>query len=213
MVRIFNVAIETGAELYGHTRDLIADFASRTDLSNDLHAGREFVKLLMDTRDRRVPSALEEAHDLGVLNAVLPEFAPCTGRVQHDLYHVYTVDQHSLYAVQRLKAIERGELNDALPLATQAMGEVERRAPLYLGTLLHDVGKPLGKGHSETGAKLAVSIASRLGFVDDDVHQTEFLVRKHLLLSHLSQRRDLNDVAMVANLAEELSDEETLREL
>src|SRR5258706_5924659 len=98
-------------------------------------------------------------------------------------------------------------------MATLGMRGVTRRAPLYLGTLLHDVGKPLGKGHSETGARLAVAIARRLGFADEDVSQTEFLVRKHLLLSHLSQRRDLNDAAMIANLAAELHDEETLREL
>ncbi len=143
----------------------------------------------------------------------MPEFAPCTARVQHDLYHVFTVDQHQLYAVGQLKALARGELAAELPITTQAMPEVERKAPLYLGTLLHDVGKPHGKGHSESGARLAVSVATRLGFSAADVSQTEFLVRKHLLLSHLSQRRDLNDVAMVANLAKELGDAESLREL
>ena len=143
----------------------------------------------------------------------MPEFAPCTGRVQHDLYHVFTVDQHQLYAVGRLKALARGELAEELPTATEAIREVKRKEALYLGTLLHDVGKPLGKGHSETGAKLANAIATRFGLSDEDVAQTEFLVRKHLLMSHLSQRRDLNDVAMLANLAQELNDEETLREL
>jgi [protein-PII] uridylyltransferase len=143
----------------------------------------------------------------------MPEWAPCTGRVQHDLYHVFTVDQHQLYAVGRLKALARGELAAELGTASQAMTEVRRKEALYLGTLLHDVGKPLGKGHSETGAKLAFAVATRCGLSDEDVAQTEFLVRKHLLLSHLSQRRDLNDVAMLANLAQELNDEETLREL
>src|SRR5262249_22893410 len=129
------------------------------------------------------------------------------------LYHVFTVDQHSLYAVGQLKSIARGEREAELPLATRTMREIKRRAPLYLGTLLHDVGKPLGKGHSETGARLALAIARRFGFDEEDAAQTEFLVRKHLLLSHLSQRRDLNDVAMIANLADELRDDETLREL
>jgi [protein-PII] uridylyltransferase len=215
MMRIFNVALETGAEIYGHTRDLIAESAAQLGgkLAEDRAAGAEFVKLLIDDRDARTPSLLEQAHDLGLLAALMPEFAPCTGRVQHDLYHVFTVDQHQLYAVARLKALVRGELAEQLPVATQAVREVRRRAPLYLGTLLHDVGKPLGKGHSETGARLAQTIARRLGLSDEDVSQTEFLVRKHLLLSHLSQRRDLNDVAMIANLAGELHDDETLREL
>ena len=213
MLRIFNVALDTGAEIYGHTRDLIAEQVAEARLTEDPAAGREFLRLLVDDRDTRNPSLLEQAHDLGLLAAVMPEFAPCTGRVQHDLYHVFTVDQHQLYAVGRLKALARGDLAGELPMATQAMRDVKRRVPLYLGTLLHDVGKPLGKGHSETGARLAVTIGTRLGLSPEDVSQTEFLVRKHLLLSHLSQRRDLNDVAMVANLAQELGDEESLREL
>ncbi|HZS38739.1 MAG TPA: [protein-PII] uridylyltransferase [Polyangia bacterium] len=217
LVRIFNVALELGAEIYGHTRDLIAEAVARDEirarLLDDRHAAAELTKLLLDDRDNRSPSMLEQVHDLGLLAALMPEFEPCTGRVQHDLYHVFTVDQHSLYAVGRLKAIARGEHDAELPMAAQAIREVKRRAPLYLGTLLHDVGKPLGKGHSETGARLAVTIATRLGFSEEDVSQTQFLVAKHLLLSHLSQRRDLNDVAMIANLADELRDDETLREL
>jgi [protein-PII] uridylyltransferase len=217
MLRIFSVALDVGAEIYGHTKDLIAErvaaLAPEGGLTRDANAGREFMRLLCDDRDNRNPSLLEQMHDLGLLASVMPEFAPCTGRVQHDLYHVFTVDQHQMYAVGRLKALARGELAAELSTATQALGEVRRKEPLYLGTLLHDVGKPLGKGHSETGAKLANAIATRFGLSPEDVSQTEFLVKKHLLLSHLSQRRDLNDVAMLANLAQELNDEETLREL
>src|SRR6185312_2481488 len=217
MVRIFNVALDVGAEIYGHTKDLIAErvaaLSADGGLTRDAQAGREMLKLICDDRDTRNPSLLEEAHDLGLLACVMPEWAPCTARVQHDLYHVFTVDQHQLYAVGRLKALARGELGEELPTASQAMREVKRKEALYLGTLLHDVGKPLGKGHSETGAKLANAVATRCGLSAEDVSQTEFLVKKHLLLSHLSQRRDLNDVAMLANLAQELNDEETLREL
>jgi [protein-PII] uridylyltransferase len=214
-VRIFNVALESGAEIHGRTKEVIADGVDKVGLAlrNDAAAQKELLKLLLDDRDQRSPSLLEQTHELGLLAALMPEFAPCTARVQHDLYHVFTVDQHQLYAVGQLKALARGELKDELPVTTAALADVTRRAPLYLGTLLHDVGKPLGKGHSETGARLAVAVATRLGLPPADVSQTEFLVRKHLLLSHLSQRRDLNDVAMIANLAKELGDPESLREL
>jgi [protein-PII] uridylyltransferase len=93
------------------------------------------------------------------------------------------------------------------------MREVRDPLPLYLGTLLHDVGKPLGKAHSETGARLALSIAARLGLDDATAARIEFLVRHHLLLAHLSQRRDLSDVGMIAKLAEQLGDEQTLVQL
>src|SRR5205085_8950550 len=157
MIRLFNVALETGAEIYGHTKDLILEQVAEVPLVGDAQAGRELMKLIADDRDARNPSLLEQAHDLGLLAAVMPEFAPCTGRVQHDLYHVFTVDQHQLYSVGRLKALARGELAEELPAPTAAMREAvldgARRLPLplVLGTLLHDVGKPLGKGHSEKG--------------------------------------------------------------
>jgi len=215
LVRAFVVSLDQNAPLARATADTIAEVTATigTRLSEDAEAGRQFLRLLVDERDKASPSLLEEAHDLGVLNAVLPEFAPCTARVQHDLYHVYTVDQHQLYAVARLKSLLRGELKDELPLPSEAGRAVRHKAPLYLGTLLHDVGKPLGKGHSETGARISVAVAGRLGLGPEDAAETEFLVRKHLLMSHLSQRRDLNDEAMIANLADELRDEETLRQL
>src|SRR5439155_535668 len=88
LMRIFNVALETGAEIYGHTRDLIAEAVENLgpQIREDREAGAQFVKLLIDDRDARSPSLLEQAHDLGLLAAIMPEFEPCTGRVQHDLY-------------------------------------------------------------------------------------------------------------------------------
>jgi [protein-PII] uridylyltransferase len=219
MVRTFSVALDVGAPIYGHTRDLIAEQCARPEtagaLARDPEAGRQLLALLTDPRDAASPSLLEQMHDLGLLVALMPEFGPCAGRVQHDLYHVFTVDQHSLYAVARLKALARGDLADALPVATSAMREVAPadRPALYLGTLLHDVGKPLGKAHSVTGARLSVAIATRLGMSASDVARTELLVRQHLLLAHLSQRRDVSDNAMIAHLAGELGDEATLRQL
>lgn len=215
IVRLFKVALAERLPIYGHTKDLVSELVAvhGDRLAADADAKRWFVELLCDASDARSPSILEEMHDLGILAALMPEFAPCTGRVQHDLYHVFTVDQHQLYAIALLKRIARGELFREAPAATAAYGRVRRLAPLYLGTLLHDVGKPLGKGHAEKGARLAVAIARRLGLSDEDVHQTEFLVRYHLLMSHLSQRRDLDDVAMIANFSETMRDEETLTEL
>jgi len=136
-----------------------------------------------------------------------------TCRVQHDLYHVYTVDQHQLYAVAMLKRIARGELAEEHPTATEAYKTVTRPHPLYLGTLLHDVGKPLGKGHAEKGAVVAGVIARRLGMTEADADLAEELVRQHLTMSHLSQRRDLSDPEVIARFAERIDDEETLTQL
>jgi len=215
MTRLFQVALARELPIYGHTKELIAERVAvdAPRLTADHEAHEDFLDLLADARDARQPSLLEEMHELGLVNALMPEFGPCTGRVQHDLYHVYTVDQHQLYAVALLKRIARGELAREAPTATKAFREVAEPRALFLGTLLHDVGKPLGKGHSEKGARLAVTIARRFGMPGAEIARVEFLVHHHLLMAHLSQRRDLDDVALIEKFARVVGDEERLRDL
>ncbi len=219
MVRLFNVALELDVEIYGHTKELVADRVAggSATLSQDRLATRHFLDLLVDprdaVRDALAPSLLEQMHQVGLLGALLPEFAPCTCRVQHDLYHVYTVDQHQLYAVALLKRIARRELAEEYPTATAISATVTRPEPLYLATLLHDVGKPLGKGHAESGARLIANIARRLGFDGNDVERAEFLVRQHLTMSHISQRRDLSDPEVISRFAERVGSEDALVQL
>ena len=215
MVRLFRVSVEQQLPVYAHTRELIAEAIAHEPhaLLHDRAAARLLLEALVDIRDAAQPSALEQMHQLGILSAVMPEWAPCTARVQHDLYHVYTVDQHQLYAVAMQKRIARGELAEEHALATELWKHLDRPAPLLLGTLLHDVGKPLGKGHAEKGAVVTRHVAARLGMSDADAELAEFLVRQHLTMSHLSQRRDLSDPEVIARFAERVRDDEHLVQL
>lgn len=215
MVRIFRVALEQGVQIYGRTKERIAENVAINGgaITGNAAASRHFLDALIDPSDTAQPSLLEDMHQLGLLNALMPEFAPCTCRVQHDLYHVYTVDQHQMYAVAMLKRIARGELADEYPTATAAVATVETPKTLYLATLLHDVGKPLGKGHADKGARLTGIIARRLGMSDEDADLAEFLVRQHLTMSHLAQRRDLSDPEVIARFAERIGDEQHLVQL
>lgn len=215
MVRLFRVALDEDLPVYAHTRELVSETLATDSslLTGEPRAAKLFLDLLCDPRDARQPSLLEQMHDLGILNAVMPEFAPCTCRVQHDLYHVYTVDQHQLYTVALLKRFARGELADSAPVMSEAVAAVQRPASLYLAALLHDVGKPLGKGHADKGARLTATIAQRLAMAPEDAARAEYLVRQHLTMAHLSQRRDLSDQQMIEKFAERTGDEETLRQL
>jgi [protein-PII] uridylyltransferase len=215
LVRLFRVAVAGKLAIHGDTRELAAETIARdpAPLAKDPRAARLLLDALVDLRDDTQPSAFEAMHQLGVLAAVMPGWAPCTGRVQHDLYHVYTVDQHQLYALAMQKRLARGELADEHPMATELWRSVRRPAPLLLGTLLHDVGKPLGKGHAEKGAVIAGDVARRLGMPPDDTALTELLVRQHLTMSNLSQRRDLSDPDVVARFAERVGDDERLVQL
>ena len=217
MVRLFRVALEHKLPIYGHTTELVAESLATaqgaSQLTGDPVASRLFLEALVDPSDSGQPSILAQMHPVGILNALMPEFAPCTCRVQHDLYHVYTVDQHQLMTVAMLKRLARGELAAEYPVATQAIAEVTQPVSLYLGTLLHDVGKPLGSGHAEKGARLARAIGQRLGVANDDVDTAEFLVRQHLTMAHLSQRRDLSDPEVIARFARRVGTEQRLIKL
>jgi [protein-PII] uridylyltransferase len=215
MVRLFRVAVAEKLPVYGHTRELVAETIARdpAPLGHDGRAARLLADALFDVGDAGLPSAFEVMHQLGILSAIMPEWAPCTARVQHDLYHVYTVDQHQLYALAMQKRIARGELVEEHPTATELWRTLARPAPLLLATLLHDVGKPLGKGHAEKGAIVTRHVAQRLGMSESDGELAEFLVRQHLTMSHLSQRRDLADPEVIARFAERVGTEERLVQL
>src|SRR5436190_21296197 len=96
-----------------------------------------------------------------------------------------------------LKRTMRGELAEEAPLATDVARAIGPRPSLFLGTLLHDVGKPLGKGHAEKGARVAAAAARRLRMSEEEAVRAEMLVRQHLTMSHLSQRRDLTDPEVI----------------
>lgn len=215
MLRAFSIANELGLEVGLRTADIISEACAEKPLAlqADPSSGPLFLDVLTDTRDKKNPSRLEQMQDLGLLTALMPEWAPVTGRVQHDTYHVYTVDRHSLYAVALLKTLARQELVDDYPRPTQEMSLIERNVPLYVATLLHDIAKPLGNNHSLRGVPIASAIARRFGLSDDDVALVELLVREHLTLGHVSQRRDLADPATIERTAELAGDEETLRQL
>ena len=107
MIRIFSAAVELDVPLALRTREVIAERAASNGeaLRADPDTGPRFIDFVCDTSDRANPSRIEEMQDLGLLAAIMPEWEPSTGRVQHDIYHVYTVDQHALYAVARLHAL------------------------------------------------------------------------------------------------------------
>jgi len=132
---------------------------------------------------------------------------------------VYTVDVHSVAAVDRLRQLARGELAQEYPLATRLAAEIARPVPLFIATLLHDVGKGWPdstgsrKNHSKTGAQLCERILPRLGLKSEDVDEARALVLEHLLMYHVATRRDLDDRATIAEFCRGVRGREGLRNL
>jgi [protein-PII] uridylyltransferase len=153
---------------------------------------------------------LNEMHDCRLLGVLLPEFGEILHQTQHDAYHVYTVDTHSIKAVQELSLLEHGDYDEEFPVFKKALGEIQSSIGLVLGTLCHDIGKGKGGSHSEVGAELAQRIMQRMGCGETERATVEFLVLSHLMMPHLSQRRDLEDVNLINQFARTMGDLERL---
>lgn len=223
-LRLYRQVMRRGLPAYGFARDAVArvsaDAAWASALRESAEAREIFLELLATSAEAparhgssRGGSILAELHEVGLLLAMLPEFEPVTGRVQHDVYHVYTVDVHSIAAVDRLRAVLRGDQAEELPLATQLASEAPSHVALFVGVLLHDVGKGRGRDHSVIGAELAGPAALRLGLSPEDAAHVEWLVRDHLRLYHWAMRRDISDPATLREIVEAIGSVERLRDL
>jgi [protein-PII] uridylyltransferase len=219
-LRVYAGAVARDLAVLSHTRDSIAAAAGNDDFRERLRASSEasqlFVALMCVSRPAPFASGsvLSELHDVGLLLAMIPEFAPVVGRVHHDLYHVYTVDVHSIAAVDRLHALARGELARNHPLATRLAAEVARPRVLFMATLLHDVGKAIGgRNHAQRGALMARTILARFGFSEEEIDDTAHLILHHLTMYMVAIRRDLTDPGTVTDFLPKLRDRESLREL
>ncbi len=164
-------------------------------------------------RDRLVYSQLARMNRYGVLAALLPEFAQITGRMQFDLFHVYTVDQHTLFVIRNLRRFAYAKHPKRFAHAIEIFERIERPEVLYLAALFHDIAKGRGGDHSELGAEDARRFVDRLELSDADRDLVVWLVREHLLMSRTSQREDISDPDVVNTFAEKVGDQRHLDHL
>lgn len=150
--------------------------------------------------------------ETGFLEAFLPEFAPVRYRVQYDVYHLYTVDEHLLRTVRQLHNMEQEKDESLAPLALRdVFVQIQNRRILYLAALIHDVGKGMGKNHAARGAEMAIGAARRMGLDAEETELLSFLIRMHLLLAEIALKRDLMDEKPISYCAVEIGDRERLR--
>ena len=158
-------------------------------------------------------ATLKDMHHLQFLNRFIPEFGRIFCKVQYDAYHIYTVDVHSLFAVEEIAKLWLGEYKETAPLLTKVAGDIEKRGLLLLAVLLHDIGKGEGRDHCNKGADMIPTLARRMGLNKEDSARLEFLVRRHLDMSHIAQRRDLHDDKLIMQFAQTMGMSENLNML
>ncbi|WP_437819287.1 [protein-PII] uridylyltransferase [Sorangium sp. So ce1078] len=219
-LRLVAAAVERGVPLLPYARGAIVraagDAAFCAALRESPEAAGLFRTLVATCKETELQSGsvVRELHDLGLLLAMIPEFLPVVGRVHHDVYHVYTVDVHSVAAVDRLASLVRGELAGEFGLPCRLAAEATRPTMLFFATLLHDVGKAIGgTDHSRRGAEMARKILERLGFPPEDIDEACHLILKHLVMYLIATRRDLDDPATISEFCQEVHGREGLRDL
>lgn len=200
MMMAFSYAQATGAGFSVKLQDAIQSSLPVVNRAFRSSAGASQAFLRMLRVKGRVAAGLRLMHELDFLGKFLPEFGRVTCLVQHDLYHRYTVDEHTLRAIGALDelALSRGKEAERY---RNLYGEIGDAATLHLGLLMHDIGKGMGGNHTEKGIRLAERALARLSPEPRMRDQVLFLIRHHLTMSHIAQRRDLSDEKVVNDFA------------
>jgi len=210
LMRVFLHTQQRGLKLHPDLVQLIRNQASLVDndFLRDPHAHESFLEIL--NQRGNVARILRLMHEVGFLGKYLPEFGRLTCLVQHEFYHQYTADEHTLVCIAKLDETWAAK-KPPMSHYAEILQSVERPFVLYLALLLHDAGKAQpGEDHSEVGAQLALRVAKRLGLDAATTHALQLVIRHHLLMSIASQRRDLDDAAVIRQFAGQVQNVENL---
>ena len=211
LLELFAVAARERLEIHpttmrAATRDaVLIDRAVR----NDLRANALFMEVLTCIQSPEL--VLRWMNEAGVFGRFVPDFGRVVAQMQFDMYHHYTVDEHSIRAIGLLAAIERGELKQDHPISTAIFKQIASRQLLYVAVLLHDIAKGRGGDHSVIGAEIALKLCPRFGLDPAETETVSWLVRYHLLLSSTAFKRDLADPKTIDDFARQVQSPERLR--
>jgi len=211
LVEIFTVAEREGLEVHpGTIRIARRDAALITArMRKDARANALFLDVLAGRRGPE--NVLRWMNEAGVFGRFVPDFGKVNAQMQFDMYHHYTVDEHTIRAIGLLSDIERGALVEDHPLATEILPKLANRRVLFVATLLHDIAKGRGGDHSVLGAEVAQKLCPRLGLDKKETDLVAWLVRHHLLMSATAFKRDLSDPKTISDFVAEVQSLERLR--
>ncbi|MEO0372190.1 MAG: [protein-PII] uridylyltransferase [Pseudomonadota bacterium] len=210
LLRLFDEGLRTGLLIHPDAMRLVT--ANLDLIDDDFRGNPETQKLFLQLllKHGAPARALRRMNELGVLSTFIPEWEPIRAMMQYNMYHSYTVDEHIIQCISQLDRIERRELIEELPVASSILDEGVNRRVLYVALLLHDIGKGRDEDHSILGARMARKVATRLGLKPKEVDTVEWLVRYHLLMSDMAQKRDIADPRTVRDFAKAVQTQERL---
>ena len=201
LLKLFSEALRTGLLIHPNAMRLVS--ANLAMVNNEFRASTEAQKIFLELllKHGNPERALRRMNELGFLAKFIPEFEPIVAMMQFNMYHSYTVDEHTIQCLKTLAQIEKSELVEELPIASSILKDGVNRKVIYIALLLHDIGKGRSDDHSILGAKIAKQVSPRLGLNKQETETVEWLVRYHLLMSDMAQKRDISDPRTVRDFA------------
>ncbi len=211
LIELFHLADLHGLDIHPLAMRQASRDASLIDprVRADPRANQLFLDILTSPRDPE--PVLRWMNEAGVFGRFIPDFGRVVAQMQFDMYHHYTVDEHSIRAIGLLSRIEKGEMAEDHPQVTAIMRQIISRRTLYVAVLLHDIAKGRGGDHSILGAEVAEQLCPRLGMTPAETETVAWLVRHHLLMSATAFRRDLADFKTILDFVEVVQSPERLR--
>lgn len=210
LIELFALADRHGLDIHPLAiRAAARDAKLADDIRHDLAANALFLDILTSPRDPE--KVLRWMNEAGVFGRFVPDFGRVVAQMQFDMYHHYTVDEHTIRAIGLLARIERGALDADHPLSSAVLKQIVSRRALYVAVLLHDIAKGRGGDHSVLGAQVAHRLAPRFGLSPAETETVAWLVRAHLLMSATAFKRDLSDFKTILDFTEAVQSPERLR--
>ena len=210
-LRLFHTAQEHDLDIHPAALRVITQQLGLIDgaLRENVEANRLFLEMLTSPKEPQI--TLTRLNEAGVFGRFVPDFGRVVALMQHDMYHVYTVDEHTIRAIGLLAEIEAGLKKEDHPLASEIVHKVSSRRVLYVAVLLHDIAKGRGGDHSEIGADIARTLGPRFGLTPEEIDNIAWLVLHHLDMSKAAQKRDIDDPKTIADFAAFVQSPERLR--
>ncbi len=211
LVEMFALADRNGLEIHPNAMRAARRDARLIDANvrRDPRANALFLDVLTSRNDPE--TVLRWMNEAGVFGRFVPDFGRVVAQTQFDMYHHYTVDEHTIRAIGLLATIERGDLKTDHPIATALIRQIVSRRVLYVAVLLHDIAKGRGGDHSLLGAEVADQLCPRLGLTPAETETVAWLVRYHLLMSATAFKRDLSDFKTILDFSEAVQSPERLK--
>ncbi|MBV9420544.1 MAG: [protein-PII] uridylyltransferase, partial [Alphaproteobacteria bacterium] len=211
MIRIFHIADGKKVDVHPSALRRLTRALDRIndDVRRDPEANKLFLEILSSRNDPE--RALRLMNEAGVFGRFVPEFGRVVGLMQFNMYHHYTVDEHLIRAIGYVASIDRGEHKNEHPLASDIIKRIKSREALYVAMLLHDIAKGLPGDHSDVGEAIAQSLCPRLGLSPEDTRAVMWLVKNHLVMSDMAQKRDISDPKTVKDFVAQVQSPEMLR--